>query len=107
MIASCRHQANLAAGIALAALVSMIALILGTNEAALKIENPVMYATTYVLEIVFGIAFFVALWAYIKAKGRSGWWILLMFFNLLGLLVIVLLKDKTKLPPEPKSPGAV
>jgi hypothetical protein len=31
---------------------------------------------------------------YIKAKGRSGWWILMLVFSLVGILVLALLKDR-------------
>lgn len=48
------------------------------------------------LYLVAGIALICAAWFHIKAKGRSGWWILVFLaFNLLGLVIIALLKDHT------------
>lgn len=47
------------------------------------------------LSIIAGVAFIYAAWCYIKAKGRSGGWILVLVFNLLGILILALLKDRT------------
>lgn len=46
------------------------------------------------LSLVAGIAFICACWFHIKAKGRSGWWILVLVFNLLGLVILALLRDR-------------
>ena len=43
-----------------------------------------------------GIAFVCSCWFYIKAKGRSGWWILMLVFSIVGLIVLALLKDRAK-----------
>jgi uncharacterized membrane protein HdeD (DUF308 family) len=45
-----------------------------------------------VLGCVLGISFVYAAWFYIKAKGRSGWWILLLLLNLVGIVILALLK---------------
>ncbi len=47
------------------------------------------------MSIIAGVAFIYAAWCNIKAKGRSGWWILVLVFNLIGILMIALLKDHT------------
>jgi len=46
------------------------------------------------LAMVGGIALLCAVWFYIKAKGRSGWWILLLALNLLGLVILAFLPDR-------------
>ena len=60
--------------------------------------------------ILFGIymvALLLSFWWYIKAKGRSGGWIFMVAFHVIGLLVILLLKDRAKdgqLPAPPAPP---
>ena len=44
-----------------------------------------------------------ALWAYVKAKGCSGAWVLMAFLNV--LIVLVLLKDRCKDGTAPASRG--
>src|SRR5438552_10797674 len=46
------------------------------------------------LSLIAGVAFIAVCWFHIKARGRSGWWILVLVFNLLGLLILMLLKDR-------------
>ena len=46
------------------------------------------------LSLAAGIAFVLACWFHIKAKGRSGWWMLVLPLNLLGLVILALLKDR-------------
>ena len=53
------------------------------------------------LGITYVVAFFLAFWWYIKAKGRSEAWILMLSLNLLGMVVILLLKDYCKDGQEP------
>lgn len=57
-------------------------------------QSQVVSLVLPVLSLVAGIAFIAACWFHIKAKGRSGWWILVLVFNLLGLLILMLLKDR-------------
>lgn len=52
--------------------------------------------------LVIMISYPVACWFYIKAKGRSGWWLLTCF--LVGPIAIWMLKDHAK---EDLPPGAV
>jgi len=51
------------------------------------------------LAIMWTVSYFYALWAYIRAKGRDDKWILMAFLNLLGLVVILMLKDLHKENP--------
>ena len=50
----------------------------------------------------FMISYFIAAWYYIKAKGRSQWWMFALALNIFGLIVIVLLRDRA---PELRPPG--
>ena len=46
--------------------------------------------------IIGGIAFYSSIWAYLKAKGRSGYWVLLVIcFLVIGLVIILFLRDKS------------
>jgi RsiW-degrading membrane proteinase PrsW (M82 family) len=54
-----------------------------------------------VLGITYTVALFLAFWWYIKAKGRSGAWILMLFLSLVGMAVIFLLEDRCKNGQEP------
>ncbi len=38
-------------------------------------------------------SWFYGLWAYVKGKGRSDFWALLGFANLIGLIIILMLED--------------
>ena len=48
--------------------------------------------------LLIAIPFFIGLYYYAKAKGYSGWLALLGFLHLLGLIILVLLPDKKKMP---------
>ena len=105
MIPDYQRKANLAVlvwvGFTLLALVSAYAISDGTPSST---QNPI----TAVLLICGSVAFFSAFWFYLKAKGRSRWWMCLLVFNLIGLLVIFLLKDRTKdVPAETLAPGEI
>jgi hypothetical protein len=39
-------------------------------------------------------SWFYALWAYVKAKGRSGAWCLLGMGSVFGLVILLILKDR-------------
>ena len=49
-------------------------------------------------------AYFYALYALVRAKGRNPAWILMTFLNVFGLLVILLLKDHAKGGQAPGEP---
>jgi len=42
------------------------------------------------------VLFIIGLCYYAKAKGRSGWWGLMGFLSLIGLIVLACLKDYNK-----------
>ena len=76
--------------------------LLGTQPGDAKSAIPPLFS------LASGISFLVALYFYLKAKGRSGWWMLLMIFSLIGLLVIFFLKDLKKSESgKPLAPGEV
>jgi uncharacterized membrane protein YkvI len=53
------------------------------------------------LVAVYAISFWTMFWAYAKAKGRSGaLGIVLPFLNVVGLLILLCLKDLSDLPPD-------
>jgi nicotinamide riboside transporter PnuC len=75
-----------------------IAAVVGALALGLLFDSKQSAAATLVgalLSMIAGSAFIYAAWCYIKAKGRSGWWILVLVFNLLGILILALLKDQT------------
>jgi hypothetical protein len=51
------------------------------------------------------VPYFYGTWAYLKAKGRSGAWVLLAG-TLIGMIVILLLKDHAKNGQPPCTPCA-
>jgi hypothetical protein len=87
MIQPYRDRANNAGTVFIVALLSVVALIsLGSRNLFLfQIAGLVSY-----------IAAFVWYFNFAKAKGRSGWWVLLGFLHLLGFIIILILPDKTQ-----------
>jgi hypothetical protein len=52
-------------------------------------------ATVPIAFAIFGAALYVTCWYYIKAKGRSGWWLLApAFLNMIGLVLLLCLQDR-------------
>jgi hypothetical protein len=101
MIASYTRKANIAAAIFLAALVGDIVL-LSTGHRDLRDND--------VFALAFGLwaaSYLYAMWAYVKAKGRSGAWALMACWMLIGPIVILLLKDHSKegAPAAPAAPA--
>jgi fluoride ion exporter CrcB/FEX len=47
-----------------------------------------------ILGVTFTVSFYLAFWWYLRAKGRSGAWMLMLFLGPLGVLVMLLLKDR-------------
>jgi len=102
MIASYKRKSNIAAVIFLASIAAAIAL---TSNSHQNLWD--MGALGPALGITWTVSYLYALWAYIRAKGRNDTWMLMAFLSLLGLIVILLLKDhrKDSIPnPEPQTP---
>jgi hypothetical protein len=53
-----------------------------------------------IADITITISWFYILWAFARAKGHNGLWMLVGWFFLLGLLVIALLPDKHKIEAQ-------
>ncbi|ARV19915.1 hypothetical protein AEP_02990 [Curvibacter sp. AEP1-3] len=50
-----------------------------------------------VLSTLTAIALLALCWFYVKTKGRSGWWVLLVpCLNIFGILVLVLLRSESR-----------
>jgi hypothetical protein len=91
MIAAYKRKSNIAAVVFLVSLAATIALTSNTKQNLwdMGVRGPVLGLT------MVG-SWFYALWCYIMAKGRSGAWILMAFLNVIGLIVLLLLKDLRK-----------
>lgn len=101
MIASYKRKANIAAVVWLAGIIGLTVLIRNSGK------DP--WDDAPLGPLLFGIcmvAFLLSFWWYIKAKGRSGGWIFMLTFQVIGPLVILLLKDRAKdgQPPAPPPP---
>ena len=114
MITSYKKKANIAGGICVGSLVGLV--ILGRVLAATGLlsdtgtfdeGNTTALLLDSTLSIAFTVSLFYGVWAYLAAKGRSAWWMLLLCSGL-GLIVILLLKDHAKdgQPPEPQRPAS-
>lgn len=109
MIPEYKKKSNTAAAVCLGVLAVAVVLALVNDGSAFSNESGLLHVVLVFANLIFVVSFFVALWFYIRAKGQSGWWILMLVFNLIGLLVIALLRDEAKAVPasEVKSPGQV
>jgi RsiW-degrading membrane proteinase PrsW (M82 family) len=100
MIAAYKRNSGIATIVFVASLAGGIALTPSGKNMWDNAPLGPLFGITYV------VTFFLAFWWYIKAKGRSGAWILMLFLNLLGMLVILLLKDRCENGLEPVAEGA-
>ncbi len=91
MIAEYQKKTSVAGVVCLAAVVGVLVLAALTDPKDAGIGS--IFGA--LLSMIAGVAFIYAAWCHIKAKGRSGWWILVLVFNLLGILILALLKDRT------------
>jgi Ca2+/Na+ antiporter len=57
-------------------------------------DNNLVLAEVGVIAAIGG--WFYGLWAYVRAKGRSDAWVLMAFLSVVGLIVLLCLKDKQK-----------
>lgn len=100
MLASYKNAGNIALGASAVCFGAIV--MLGKSSTTGNVWGPggappiLMYATAFAILITF--------WAYAKAKGHSGWLgIVLPFLNIIGLVVLLKLKDKH---PESVEPNA-
>jgi cytochrome bd-type quinol oxidase subunit 2 len=100
MIASYKRKAGIATVVFVIGMAGGIALTRNGGNVWESAPLGPLFGITYV------VAFFLAFWWYIKAKGRSGAWILMLLLNLLGMIVILLLKDHCENGQEPVAEGA-
>ncbi len=98
MIPAYRKKSNSAAAVVLATVVALLAFALFGDETQQAPQSVGMQMVGPLIGITIGLAFAISCWYYIKAKGRSGWWILVMVFNIVGLIILALLKDHAKGP---------
>lgn len=104
MISSYKKKANYGIWISLATFIIQIVfgfMALGqiTQGNESFINNPVIS----IIGLVGYISLFVGIYYYAKAKGYSGWFALLGFLYLIGLIIMFLLKDKTDTTSKSKS----
>jgi len=92
MLASYTRKSNIAAAVFIACIVGDVVLISSGHRELW--DNDVFAA---VLGLTFVTSYLYAVWAYVKAKGRSGAWVLLgVFLSVIGLTALLLLKDLHK-----------
>ena len=94
MLANYKRKANITAAVWFVAMLIVIPLAL-----AMKPGTNIWRDGNLIAQFVFivlGGAWFYGLWAYLKAKGRSGFWVVLGIFTLFGLIIIAVLPDKHK-----------
>jgi len=90
MIAEYKKKTSVAGTVCLVAIIgaAVLAILIDPKQPGLgSIAVPL-------LSLIAGIAFIYACWCHIKAKGRSGWWILVLVLNILGIVILALLKDR-------------
>jgi hypothetical protein len=111
MIASYKRKANIAGATFLVALIGPVVLVnvlAWTGHKVLRdMGDTSVLANAIMIALV--VPYFYGTWAYLKAKGRSGGWMLLAG-TLIGMIVILLLKDHAKdgtLRPPPEANRAV
>jgi threonine/homoserine/homoserine lactone efflux protein len=91
MIASYKRKSNIAAAIFVVSIGAGI--VLSSNSHQNLWDMGVIGPA---LGITWTVSYFYALMSLIKAKGRSDAWILMAFLSLLGLIVLLCLKDQRK-----------
>ncbi len=91
MLAKYKNAGNIALG---ASALCFLAVIVLTKDSTTRNVFDAGGAPAVLMPVsIFGIV--VAFWAYAKAKGHSGWMgILLPFLSIIGLIILLKLKDK-------------
>jgi len=88
MIQAYKKKTGTAGAVCLVAIIAAVVITSAVDPKQAGLANVVVP----LLSLVAGIAFVLACWFHIKAKGRSGWWMLVLPLNLLGLVILALLK---------------
>jgi hypothetical protein len=106
MITSYKRKSNIAIAICMIALIGPIVLVnvlAWTGHKVVTGDNAIVLAEVIMIALV--VPYFYGTWAYLKAKGRSGAWVLLAG-RLIGMIAIPLLRDhaKDEQPPAPPAP---
>lgn len=98
MIPRYRRYGNVAAAVFLSGIASTLAIPSFHEMPRLLIA---------LMSVVLPASFLLAFWFYLKAKARSGWWMLLVALNLFGLAGLLLLKDHAKDAPDRPPPTEI
>ena len=94
MIVEYRNKSKLAGSVCIAMLVGMVA----SLPLAGPTPSQMWLVIQPLLSLSAGIAMIVALWFHLAAKNRSKAWLLLLIFNIVGVLIIFLLRDRSTTP---------
>lgn len=89
MIAKYKRGSRVGAAVCFAAFVAYIALASLTDADS----SQAMRGLSQLSMGVSGVALILTLWFVVQAKGRSNWWMLALVLNIIGLVVILMLKD--------------
>ena len=93
MLADYKRKSNIGAGVFLLSLIGAVAWISTHPGQNLYVDGGLL--GTF-LGVTLTVSWFYAVWAYVKAKGRSGWWTLAGFAGFIGLIILLFLKDLAK-----------
>jgi len=105
MLPDYKRKAQVSAGV-FAASIALLFVLLQFSTGRPDISEP-RDLPRILVNLVGACAYWYGFWTYAKAKGYSGWiGVLLGWFLLVGLLVLALLRDRTR-APQRKSPGQV
>lgn len=92
MLAEYKRKSNIAVWVCVLSVVPLA--VAAMNSEGNIWENGNILAMTS--ETICVGAFAYAVWAYVKSKGRSGFWVIAPIFgNVIGLIILASLKDKS------------
>jgi hypothetical protein len=92
---SYRRVRNRAAAVFIVLLAVLTATFLRGNLLSASIANPLAQFLPWLMLFTLA-ALLTSAWGYVRAKGRSGWWVLLLvFLNIFGILGLILLSDRS------------
>lgn len=98
MLAQYRRKGNIAAGVWLASILPFVAFVAIADDLP-QFAQGIIQLT---LIILLTGSYWYACWAFAKAKGYSGFvGLMLPIFSILGLIVLIALRDKHKIDEPP------